>query len=718
MLRDLVRWADVLVESYTPGVMEAWGLGYEDLRARQPAAGHGQHEPDGPDRPAVGVRRLRQPGRRHHRLLRADRLARPRPGRPVPRLHRLRRPPLHAWPPCSPRSTGGAAPAAASTSTSSQAEASIHFLAPAILDHTVNGVHPTRAGNADRGPRAPRRVPPAPATTSGWPSPARPTPSAPRSAASIGATDRRRHRGVDVGAAGRRGRGRRCRPSACRSTACRTGRLLARPAARPPRPLPHRRAPGPRAVRRRGRRASCCRGRRRWCGGPTRRWASTTTTSCATSSATTRTTSPSSSSPAPSADAGLPSVRCGRRRPGSWPCSPSWPPAPPACDRDGAFCVTAQVPGDLSGDTERGGRGGRHAGGAGRRPRRRRARRRHRARRRRVPVQAAARGVGIGHRGRPRSRCAARARPCIRTKNASGDYGLSITGDHWRIEGLTVAHATKGIVLDGSVGTVIDGVEVFDIGDEGVHFRTLLERRRAAQLVHPRHRAQQPAVRRGRLRRVGELELGKYECTDAVEGERRGRQHRAGADRGQHVRGHHGRGRRPQGGHRQRHAARQRVPPRRRLGQEQRRLGGRCQGQRLADRGQPVARADGATGTTTARCARASSPTASRPTPSTTATAPATRSAATSSTATIPGFGIGLYPANGNVVTCDNQAPGRRPGPGRRGQAADRLRRLIRAGARRPGRRRPAARRASPRRPTGRRRRCRPRCRSRSRCRR
>jgi hypothetical protein len=59
----------------------------------------------------------------------------------------------------------------------------------------------------------------------------------------------------------------------------------------------------------------------------------------------------------------------------------------------------------------------------------------------------------------------------IRTKNASGDYGLHVTGDYWLIEGITVAHATKGIVLDGSRGTVIDGVEVFDIGDEGVHFR-------------------------------------------------------------------------------------------------------------------------------------------------------------------------------------------------------------------------------------------------------
>ena len=62
-------------------------------------------------------------------------------------------------------------------------------------------------------------------------------------------------------------------------------------------------------------------------------------------------------------------------------------------------------------------------------------------------------------------------------------------------------------MLDGSVGTVIDGVEVFDIGDEAVHFRDVLQRRRAAQLVRPRHRPQQRAVRRGRVRRLGQLEL-------------------------------------------------------------------------------------------------------------------------------------------------------------------------------------------------------------------
>jgi hypothetical protein len=63
-------------------------------------------------------------------------------------------------------------------------------------------------------------------------------------------------------------------------------------------------------------------------------------------------------------------------------------------------------------------------------------------------------------------------RAVIRSEDVSGDYGLHITGDHWRIEGITIAHASKGIVLDGSIGTVIDGVEVFDIGDEGVHFRS------------------------------------------------------------------------------------------------------------------------------------------------------------------------------------------------------------------------------------------------------
>jgi crotonobetainyl-CoA:carnitine CoA-transferase CaiB-like acyl-CoA transferase len=36
LLRDLVRTADVLIENFRPGVMEKWGLGYEDLSAINP----------------------------------------------------------------------------------------------------------------------------------------------------------------------------------------------------------------------------------------------------------------------------------------------------------------------------------------------------------------------------------------------------------------------------------------------------------------------------------------------------------------------------------------------------------------------------------------------------------------------------------------------------------------------------------------------------------
>jgi hypothetical protein len=59
----------------------------------------------------------------------------------------------------------------------------------------------------------------------------------------------------------------------------------------------------------------------------------------------------------------------------------------------------------------------------------------------------------------------------LRTNDVSDDYGLHVTGDYWRVEGLTIAVASKGIVLDGSIGTVIDGVEVYEIGLEAVHFR-------------------------------------------------------------------------------------------------------------------------------------------------------------------------------------------------------------------------------------------------------
>ncbi|WP_298459156.1 Ig-like domain-containing protein [uncultured Cellulomonas sp.] len=54
----------------------------------------------------------------------------------------------------------------------------------------------------------------------------------------------------------------------------------------------------------------------------------------------------------------------------------------------------------------------------------------------------------------------------------SGHYGLHLTGaHHWTVSGLSVRNASKGIVLDGSNHAVIDGVEVSQIGAEGIHLR-------------------------------------------------------------------------------------------------------------------------------------------------------------------------------------------------------------------------------------------------------
>lgn len=110
----------------------------------------------------------------------------------------------------------------------------------------------------------------------------------------------------------------------------------------------------------------------------------------------------------------------------------------------------------------------------------------------------------------------------FRTKNASGDYGLSITGDHWQVTGITVAHATKGIVLDGSVGSVLDGVEVFDIGDEAVHFRACSsDGVLRNSFIHDTGRN---SAQYGEGVYVGSANSNwsKYECTDPLEGSSEG----------------------------------------------------------------------------------------------------------------------------------------------------------------------------------------------------
>ena len=148
VLVDLARWADVLIESYTPGVMTAWGLDYESLRKVNPRLimmstslmGH-----TGPLSTFAGFGNLAGAITGFYELT--------------------------GWPDRSPAGPflaytdyvaprfGVAALLAAldwrrrtglgQFLDFSQAEAAIHFLAPAILDHTVNGAHPTRLGNAD-----------------------------------------------------------------------------------------------------------------------------------------------------------------------------------------------------------------------------------------------------------------------------------------------------------------------------------------------------------------------------------------------------------------------------------------------------------------------------------------------------------------------------------------------------------------------------------------
>lgn len=63
-------------------------------------------------------------------------------------------------------------------------------------------------------------------------------------------------------------------------------------------------------------------------------------------------------------------------------------------------------------------------------------------------------------------------RAVLTTGTSTSGYALHITGDHWNVSGLSVTRAAKGIVLDGSSFTVIDGVDVGNTGAEGVHLRT------------------------------------------------------------------------------------------------------------------------------------------------------------------------------------------------------------------------------------------------------
>ena len=56
--------------------------------------------------------------------------------------------------------------------------------------------------------------------------------------------------------------------------------------------------------------------------------------------------------------------------------------------------------------------------------------------------------------------------------NADKGYGFHLEGaSHWRLVGFTVRNSQKGVMLDASSGSIIQGLTVHDIGDEAIHLR-------------------------------------------------------------------------------------------------------------------------------------------------------------------------------------------------------------------------------------------------------
>ncbi|MDH4144675.1 MAG: CoA transferase [Acidimicrobiia bacterium] len=148
VLVDLARWADVLVESYTPGVMDAWGIGWEVLSTENPdlvmlsTSLMGQ---SGPLSSFAGFGNLAGAITGYYELT----------GWP----DRSPAGPFLAYTDyLAPRVTVSALLAALEWRRRNgrgvhidlaQAEAAIHFLTSTLLDHTVNGVERSRLGNAD-----------------------------------------------------------------------------------------------------------------------------------------------------------------------------------------------------------------------------------------------------------------------------------------------------------------------------------------------------------------------------------------------------------------------------------------------------------------------------------------------------------------------------------------------------------------------------------------
>lgn len=147
VVKRLVGWADVVAESYAPGTMEKWGLGYESLKETKPdiimlrSSSQGQ---DGPHSSfsAFGIPLVGLAGFAYLTGW-PDRSCLPLPSAYSDLI--------------SPRFAAAALIAALDYRRRtgkgqyidcSQLESSIHFLAPVILDYTFNGRESGRLGNS------------------------------------------------------------------------------------------------------------------------------------------------------------------------------------------------------------------------------------------------------------------------------------------------------------------------------------------------------------------------------------------------------------------------------------------------------------------------------------------------------------------------------------------------------------------------------------------
>lgn len=148
VVRDLVAWADVAIESFTPGTMAAWGLGYDDLRQINPdlvmvsSCVMGQ---SGPHRNFAGFGNMAASVAGFFDITGWEDRG---PAGPY----------LAYTDYCSPRFTVCALLAALDHRRRtgegqhldfSQMEAAVHLLAPAIAEMQATGVRQTRRGNAD-----------------------------------------------------------------------------------------------------------------------------------------------------------------------------------------------------------------------------------------------------------------------------------------------------------------------------------------------------------------------------------------------------------------------------------------------------------------------------------------------------------------------------------------------------------------------------------------